>query len=189
MSIESTEVTRNAHPHLVGEEVGTTFRAVGSFIGFGSSDSCTDGKWYDAPKVRARMYSAEEKRAAVEKLEQERQQAMAAAMGVRDICVEGQEQGDHQHGLMGMYELVEGKEVNGRGMWEMVGGWEYFMNYAMNKTWLISGRETMEAGGEGVYMKVASTALTPDQATETWQVVNEDVDDWVDAPKVKTRCV
>jgi hypothetical protein len=43
------------------------------------------GKWYDAPKVRARMCSAEEKRAAAEKLEQERQQAMAAARQVRDI--------------------------------------------------------------------------------------------------------
>ena len=40
--------------------------------------------WVDAPKVRARMCSAEEQRAAAEKLEQERQQAMAAARQVRD---------------------------------------------------------------------------------------------------------
>jgi hypothetical protein len=45
----------------------------------------TDMEWIDAPKVRARMCSAEEKRAAAEKLEQERQQAMAAARQVRDI--------------------------------------------------------------------------------------------------------
>jgi hypothetical protein len=41
--------------------------------------------WVDAPKARARMCSAEEKRAAAEKLEQERQHAMAAARQVRDI--------------------------------------------------------------------------------------------------------
>ena len=59
------------------------------------------------------MCSAEEKRAAAEKLEQERQQAMAAARQCTDILLEGQQQGDHQHGSMGMYELMEGKEVNG----------------------------------------------------------------------------
>jgi hypothetical protein len=41
--------------------------------------------WVDVLKVRARICSAEEKCAVAERLEQERQQAMAAARQVRDI--------------------------------------------------------------------------------------------------------
>jgi hypothetical protein len=46
---------------------------------------------------------------------------------------------------MGVYELMEGKEVNGRGVWQMAGGWEYFMYYGSNKEWYIGGRGSMEA--------------------------------------------
>jgi hypothetical protein len=120
--------------------------------------------------------------AAVEKLEQERQQAMAAARGVRDIRIEGQQQGDPQHDSMGMFELVEGKEVNGRGVWQMAGGEEHFMYYASNKKWGIGGRAMMEAGKNVVLIYVASTALTPAQATETWQVWDGTA--WPDALKV-----
>jgi hypothetical protein len=144
----------------------------------------------DAPKVRARVCSAEEKRAIVERLEQERQQAMAAARGVRDIRVEGQEQGDHQHSKMGVYELVEGKEVNGRGVWQMAGGQELFMYYAINKEWFIgTSRASMEAGKTAGGLSVASSALIPAQVTETWQAVDESVMAWVDAPKVRARHV
>jgi hypothetical protein len=82
---------------------------------------------------------------------------------------------------MGMYELMEGKEVNGRGVWQMAGGVEYFMYYASQ--WFISHREDMEAGKGTGWMSVASAALTPDQVTETWQVTPG----WVDAPKVRAR--
>jgi hypothetical protein len=93
---------------------------------------------------------------------------------------------------MGMYELMEGKEVNGRGVWQMAGGVENFMYYAKRDKpddkrwhWFVCDRESMEAG-EGVgWMKVASAALTLDQVTETWQV--NPVDTWVDAPKVRAR--
>jgi hypothetical protein len=93
---------------------------------------------------------------------------------------------------MGMYELVEGKEVNGRGVWQMTGGHEYFMYYAKrNKSddkrwhWYINDRAKMEAGKAGGFVNVASTALTPDQVTETWQVW--DGTEWPDAPKVRAR--
>jgi hypothetical protein len=46
--------------------------------------------------VKARVCSAEEKRAAAEKLEQERQQAMVQAGQASSIMLEGQEEGDHQ---------------------------------------------------------------------------------------------
>jgi hypothetical protein len=83
---------------------------------------------------------------------------------------------------MGMYELMEGKEVNGRGVWQMAGGQECFMYYASNKKWTICyDRVAMEAGKDGGAMYVA---LTPDQVTETWKVYGTA---WVDAPKVRTR--
>jgi hypothetical protein len=148
--------------------------------------------WLDVPKVRAHMCSAEERRAAAERPEQERQQAMAAARQCTDFLLEGQQQGDHQHGLMGMYELMEGKEVNGRGGWQMAGGHEVFMYYhSSNKEWWIGGREAMEAGEALGFVYVASIAFTPDQVTKTSQVWDDDNTGWVDAPKVictQVRC-
>jgi hypothetical protein len=93
---------------------------------------------------------------------------------------------------MGMYELMESKMVNGRGVWQMAGGKEYFMYYAKRDTpddkrwhWFISSRESMEVGNGKGRMGVASTALTPDQVTETWKV--SDGTALVDAPKVRAR--
>ena len=104
-----------------------------------------------------------------------------------DILLEGHQQGDDEHDLLGLYELVEGKMVNGRGVWQMAGGQEYFMYYASTKKWFISGRADMEAGkGLGCWMYVASAALTPDQVTETWRVAPGD-GKWYDAPKVRAR--
>jgi hypothetical protein len=104
------------------------------------------------------------------------------------IILEGQEEGDHQHRLMGVYELMEGKEVNGRGVWEMKGGkkWERFVYYASNKEWWVGNRASMEAGKALGWLKVASTALAPDQVTETWEAT-PDNKGWVDAPKVRVR--
>ena len=87
--------------------------------------------------------------------------------------------------MMGMYELMEGKEVNGRGVWQMAGGQEVFMYYASTKEWWIGGRENMEAGKAAGWMGVASTALTPDLIAETWKLY--DGTSWVDAPKVRAR--
>jgi hypothetical protein len=98
--------------------------------------------------------------------------------------LKGQQQGDHQHNKMGMYELIEGKEVNGRGVWQMAGGKEYFMYYNSIKEWMIGdSREYMEAGKADGWMYVATTALTPDQVTGTWKVWDGTA--WVDAPKVR----
>jgi hypothetical protein len=85
---------------------------------------------------------------------------------------------------MGMYELVEGKEVNGRGVWQMAGGQECFMYYGSNKTWGFGNRAGMEAGF-ATNLVVASAALTPDQVIETWKV--HDGTAWGDAPKVRAR--
>jgi hypothetical protein len=87
---------------------------------------------------------------------------------------------------MGVYELVEGKEVNGRGVWQMAGGQEHFMYYGSNKEWIISDRASMEAGKAAGWLHVASIALTPDQITETWRV-SDGASSWLDAPKVGAR--
>jgi hypothetical protein len=116
---------------------------------------------------------------------------MAAARQCTDILLEGLQQGDRTYILMGVYELMEGKEVNGRGVWQMAvwqmaeGEEELFMYYSSDKQWWISGRASMEAGKASGYMKVASAALTPDQITETWKV--GDGTGWPDAPKVRAR--
>jgi hypothetical protein len=145
---------------------------------------------------------------------------------------------------MGVYELMEGKVVNGRGVWQMAGGQEYFMYYGSRpgnffgsiKKWYISDRADMEAETEVAkkeaeaakkepaakeaaaneawdakmnmtdaeraararrkkaakneveahwWMKVASTALTPDQIAKTWQVNGGTAK--ADAPKVRAR--
>jgi hypothetical protein len=114
--------------------------------------------------------------------------AMAAAIVARKIRVEGQEQGDHGHGMMGVYELMEGKEVSGRGVWQLVGGGENTMFYGSSKKWFIGLKEEMEAGElDRGWMSVKSTALTPDQTTETWQVYDGKA--WPEAPKVTARRV
>jgi hypothetical protein len=97
------------------------------------------------------------------------------------------------HWLMGVYVLVEGKEMNGRGVWQMAGGQEFFMYYGSSKgliygsykQWWISDRARMEAGKGAGWMSVASTALTPDQVTEQWQVYFGTA--MVFAPKVRAR--
>jgi hypothetical protein len=62
------------------------------------------------------------------------------------------------------------------------------MYYASNKEWFINDWASMEAGMARGCMYVASTALTPDQVTETWRVDDGTATGWLDAPKVKTRC-
>jgi hypothetical protein len=137
-----------------------------------------------APQVRARVYTGPE----------DRQQAMAAARQCTDILLEGKQQGDHQYHFMGIYKLLEGKEMNGRGVWQMNGRgvWQIYIYYAQrtkpdDKRWhwwikQCSPPCNWRATGD---MMVFSTALTPDQVTETWQV--NDGTAFVDAPKVRAR--
>jgi hypothetical protein len=108
---------------------------------------------------------------------------MAQAQQAKTFLLEGQQPGDPKHGMMGVYELVEGKEVSGRGVWK-IGGKDYFMYYASNNNWFVGSRENMEAGGAIGWMSVASTALTPDTITEMWQVCDGG---WIDAGKITTR--
>jgi hypothetical protein len=103
------------------------------------------------------------------------------------VVLEGQEEGEASHEDMGVYERVEGKVLNGRGVWQAVGGRDFFLHYySSKKQWLVSSdRESMEAGnGEG-FMFTNSTAATPDQITEQWSVY--DGTRWKNAPKLRVR--
>jgi hypothetical protein len=100
--------------------------------------------------------------------------------------LEGQEEGDVSHEDMGVYERVEGKEVNGRGVWQALGGMGSFLYYySSKKRWMVSSRESMEAGNGKGYMVTISTAATPDQITEQWRV--DDGTGWQVAPKLRVR--
>jgi hypothetical protein len=129
----------------------------------------------------------------VEKETQAMAQAMvmAQAKGARQIKMEGQEEGEHQHDTMGVYELMEGKVVNERAVWQLMEGASRFLYYAQRQKpgdcrwhWFISDRESMEAGEGLGFVKVASSALTPDKATETWEVGNG-IGAWYNAPKME----
>jgi hypothetical protein len=102
------------------------------------------------------------------------------------VVLEGKEEGELMHEFMGVYERVEGKEVNGRGVWQALGGVDYFLYYySSKKNWMVGGRENMEAGNGQCLKCVESTALTPDQITEQWRV--NDGTAWVNAPKLRVR--
>jgi hypothetical protein len=100
------------------------------------------------------------------------------------VVLEGQEEGELQHLVMGVYERVEDKEVDGRGVWQALGGINRFLHYySRRREWLVSSREDMEADDGKCLMRVNSTAATPDQITEQWMVYDGTA--WVSAPKLR----
>jgi hypothetical protein len=145
------------------------------------------GTWYDAPKLEARVCTSEEKRAAARRREREQEQAMAQAQEARDIKVEGLEEGQLHHDKMGVYELVDGKEVNGRGVWQQKGGWDghdRFIYYSSTNEWYANDKNAMDVGLASGSLKVASSALTPNKITEAWQVWDGA---WIAAPKMRAK--
>jgi hypothetical protein len=56
-------------------------------------------------------------------------------------------------------------------VWQAVGGIGCFLFYNSQKKWMVSGRESMEAGSGriSINMRVNSTAAAPDQITEQWK--------------------
>jgi phage terminase Nu1 subunit (DNA packaging protein) len=107
--------------------------------------------------------SSVEKHAAEQRAEQEQAQALDQAQQSRQLVFEGLAN-DRNH-LMGAYQLIEGKVINGRAVWQKQGGTtELFLYCAKNSKWYVSNREEMEKGKSTGYMFLATAALTPDQA-------------------------
>jgi hypothetical protein len=102
------------------------------------------------------------------------------------VVLEGPEEGETGHTMMGVYERVENKGVDGKGVWQAVGGIGRFLYYhSSNKAWLVSGQDDMEAGSGICTMAVQSTAATPDQITEHWKVIGGAA--WVNSPNLRAR--
>jgi hypothetical protein len=94
------------------------------------------------------------------------------------VVLEGQEEGELGHAMMGVYERVEGKDVLGKGVWQALGDIGRFLQCRSvahihrdtPNRWVISCKQDVEAGDNASLMYVDSTATTPDQITETWMV-------------------
>jgi hypothetical protein len=102
------------------------------------------------------------------------------------VVLEGQEEGEARHELMGVYGRVEDKELNGRGVWQALGSMDCVLYYySSKKQWMVSSRESMEAGSGKGSMLVTNTAATPDLITEQWRV-NKGTG-WHNAPKLRVQ--
>jgi hypothetical protein len=63
-------------------------------------------------------------------------------------------------------------------VWQALGGADRFLYYcsdAESLSWIVSDEESMEAADDAGIMTVVSTAATPDQITEVWEVVENKV--------------
>jgi hypothetical protein len=110
-----------------------------------------------------RVCSSVEKHAAEQRAEQEQAQALEQAQQSRQLVFEGLT--NDQYHLMGVYQLMEGKVVNGRAVWQKQGGTkELFLYCAANSIWTVSTSELMEKGEYKGYIFLETAALTPDEA-------------------------
>jgi hypothetical protein len=144
--------------------------------------------WHNAPNLRVRVCSSVEKHAAELRMEQEQVQALEQAHQSRMLVLEGLV--NDLHHCMGVYELIEGKVVNRRAVWQKQGGAkERFLYYGNSNKWYVGKGERMETGHSKGFIKLASTALTPDQTrpSNVWSVNSAAGGGWKDAPEVQVR--
>jgi hypothetical protein len=142
----------------------------------------------NTPNLRVRVCSSVEKHTAEQRVEQEQVQALKQAHDSCRLMVEGLANDRNQ--MMGAYELMEGKVVSGRAVWQKQkqgGGREMFLYYSSKSSWYFSERENMETGISAAFMSIISAALTPDQTrpSEVWEV--HDGTQWVANPEVGVR--
>jgi hypothetical protein len=114
------------------------------------------------------------------------------------VVLEGQEEGELGHRFMGVYERVEGKEINGKGVWQALGGIERFLYHYIDTgprwivcdmlpRWIVSDRESMEAGNGASHMRADSTTATPDQISGEWMVYNSTAGTVQAQPKLRVQ--
>jgi hypothetical protein len=156
-------------------------------------DDSTPTGWQSAPKLRVRACSSVEKHAAVQRMEQDQERALAQAQQAHTLVHEGLEGGTIFAELMGVYKLMKGKVVNRRAVWQkQSAGGGAFLFYSSSNKWLFGNQESMELGLSIGFAHLTTTALTPDQArpSEVWYMQNEDEDAepaFVARPEVRVR--
>ena len=93
---------------------------------------------------------------------------------------------NHEHvSDIGIYTHT-GREVNGRGVYCIVGHHEAFLFYSDRGSWCISDAADMTAGAHQGSLMVESDAETPHAITESWSV--HDSETWsAGAPDVRVR--
>jgi hypothetical protein len=102
-----------------------------------------------------------------------------------DVVLEGPIQGELGHAWMGVYEP---KEVNGRSVWQALGGIDRYLFYGTKNAWYVTtGSEEWVAGVDAGVMSVTSTAATPDQITGTWRVFDIISEQWQPVSKLRAR--
>jgi hypothetical protein len=174
-------------------EAGNASCAMGVFSTAATPDQITeqwkvsDGTdWHIVPNLQVRVCSSVEKHAAEQRVEQEQVQALKQAHDSCRLVVEGL--ANDQTQVVGAYELMEGKVVSGRAVWQKQGGGqERFLYCSSDSDWYFSDREDMETGMPTGFMKLVSAALTPDKTrpSEVWEV--HDDTQWVANPEVGVR--
>jgi ankyrin repeat protein len=99
-----------------------------------------------------------------------RECAMAMAEDIPCIVVEGLREGEPLYQKMGVYERMDGKELNERAVWQRSGhsgGEELFLFY-LGKCWYIGNQDGMGAAKASVWMRSVSDAPTPNMVQGTW---------------------
>jgi hypothetical protein len=131
------------------------------------------GAFQDAPQIMASTCTEDERQTMAQQAEQAEEEAVAMAQQARVIVLAGQEAGEPQHCMMGVYALMEGKLVGGRCVWQREGaGLEAYIHYAgsIGQWYVGESKANMESGVSVGRVCVASAAPTPDAATEQWRV-------------------
>jgi hypothetical protein len=144
----------------------------------------TDGPLAEASGLRARVCGASEKLVLRKREVEAEQRALSQARSPerRTVVLDGLEEGHCWYGIMGEFDLMEDQTVHGRGVWKRreffanhhpyfgLVNEEMFLYYSAAGGWVVNNRrEKMEEGASESVMKCSSDALTPDQATQTWQ--------------------
>jgi hypothetical protein len=131
--------------------------------------------WHKAPKLRVRVCSSVKK--SKHRMEQEQVQALKQSQQLRRLVLEGLVNDPHRlmaaKQLEAVYELMKGKVMSRRAVWQMQGdGEEWFLYHRSDKEWYVSNQENMEKGGCAGTMCLSTAALTPDQAlaSEAWKL-------------------